>query len=175
METHLPAAEENPLLQHGKKSTGTLWDQERDELAIRILLEEGKLNLVLRILHKFKIQQRDESSWEDKIKAVCVKYKSEVVTVTERCRAFEQSIGILLKFTLNHSEALQILDFPEFVQHAEEVLTEALKSDRKSIGSDGEKTQETLIIHYLSQISQKLEEVSSTYYFLSFVLFQLRY
>lgn len=54
METHLPPLETNPLMQQGKKTSGTLWDQEQDELAVRILLEEGKLNLALRILHKFK-------------------------------------------------------------------------------------------------------------------------
>jgi hypothetical protein len=47
-----------------------------------------------------------------------------------RCRVFEQSLGILLKFALNHVEALQIMDLPEFITHAKEVLTEALASDR---------------------------------------------
>ena len=55
------------LAQAGKKSTGTLWDANRDELAIRILLEEGKLNLALRVLHKYKIAQRGEK-WSDQIK-----------------------------------------------------------------------------------------------------------
>jgi hypothetical protein len=48
------------------------------------------------------------------------------------CRVFEQSLGILLKFALNHVEALQIMDMPEFITHAKEVLTEALASDRVS-------------------------------------------
>jgi hypothetical protein len=55
------------LAQKGKKETGTLWDQEKDELAIRILLEEGKLNLALRLLNKYKVVQRS-AKFDDLVK-----------------------------------------------------------------------------------------------------------
>merc|ERR1719192_800926 len=38
----------------GRKTDGTLWDQENDQLAVKILIEEGKINLCLRLLHEFK-------------------------------------------------------------------------------------------------------------------------
>lgn len=41
METHLPGGveESSGLPQQGKKAGGTLWDQEKDEMSVRILLE----------------------------------------------------------------------------------------------------------------------------------------
>jgi len=44
----------------GRKSEGTLWDQETQQNAIRVLLEEGKLNLVLRLLRNYKEAQPTE-------------------------------------------------------------------------------------------------------------------
>ena len=40
----------------------TLW--ECDEIALRFLLEDGKLNLCLRNLINFKNKQREQSTWE---------------------------------------------------------------------------------------------------------------
>jgi hypothetical protein len=58
MEKHMPSNDSNAAAAQGKKSEGTLWDQQKDELAIRILLEEGKLNLCLRTLQHFKEEER---------------------------------------------------------------------------------------------------------------------
>jgi len=160
METHLPASDDNPLSQKGKKETGTLWDQERDELAVRILLEEGKLNLALRILHKYKTATRGGNKFEDLVKSTCKKFNSDIVSVTDRCRVFEQSVGVLLRYALQHVEALQILDVPELLGHVKEVLTESLSSEKKeNLGADSEKMQETLIIHYLQSLSAKMEDM----------------
>ena len=121
METSLPLQEDNPLLQSGKKGQGTLWDQEKDELAVRILLEEGKLNLVLRVLHRYREAAR-QPNWQQTLQATADRFKSDVKTVSERCRVFEQSVGVLLRFVMLHIEALQILDQPEFVQHCSQVI-----------------------------------------------------
>jgi hypothetical protein len=160
METHLPPSDDNPLTQHGKKDTGTLWDQERDELAVRILLEEGKLNLALRILHKYRVALRDSEKFTASIKSTSEKFSSDVVTVTDRCRVFEQSVGILLKFAFSHVEALQIMDLPEFLQHCTEVIAESEASTRSS-GSPLEldKLQETLVIHYLAGLAGAMEDM----------------
>jgi len=160
METTLPPSEDNPLNQTGKKDVGTLWDQEKDELAIRILLEEGKLNLALRILHKFKVTSR-KPNFEDLVKATSKKFNSDQASVNERCRIFEQSLGVLLKFAVQHVEALQILDIPELLIHVKEVLTDAEKSDKKDLGggSDSEKFQETVVIQYLYSVSTKMEDL----------------
>jgi len=159
METHLPPSDDNPLEQHGKKDTGTLWDQERDELAVRILLEEGKLNLALRILHRYRQALRDGDKFTALLKATSEKFHSDVNTVSERCKVFEQSVGILLQFAFSHVEALQIMDLPEFLQHASEVLTEAAASTRLATPLEVDKMQETLVLHYLDSMARRLEDM----------------
>lgn len=158
METHLPPADSNPLLQQGKKDAGTLWDQERDELAVRILLEEGKLNLALRILHKYKELTRSDE-FDKLVKATITKFNSDMATVMERCRVFEQSLGILLKLALRHVESLQIMDVPEFIVHVGEMLVEAESSEKKELAADAHKMQCTLVIHYLGNLALKMEEM----------------
>ena len=160
METHLPPSDDNPLKQDGKKDTGTLWDQERDELAVRILLEEGKLNLALRILHRYRTALRDSEKFTATVKTTSEKFNSDVVTVSERCKVFEQSVGILLKFAFSHVEALQIMDLPEFVQHCAEVIAEAEQSTRVATPLELDKLQETLVLHYLSSLGQRMEDMA---------------
>jgi len=158
METHLPPSDSNPLLQQGKKTSGTLWDQEKDELAVRILLEEGKLNLALRILHKYKELTRS-GKFDSLVKATIAKFNSDMPTVMERCRVFEQSLGVLLKFALRHVESLQIMDVPEFIQHVGEILVEVESSEKKELAPDAQKMQCTLVIQYLGSLAVNLEDV----------------
>jgi len=161
METSLPLIEENPLTHTGKKTTGTLWDQEKDELAVRILLEEGKMNLVLRILHKYKLATY-QPNWTEQIKSTADKYNSDVKTVTDRCRVFEQSIGILLKFVMQHIEALQIIDQPEFISLATLVLKHSISATNNNEvldGADADKMQHTLVIYYLASLTGKFEDL----------------
>lgn len=159
METHLPAASENPLTQQGKKDTGTLWDQERDELAVRILLEEGKLNLALRILHKYRAALRDSDKFTDAVKATSEKFNSDAATVLDRCKVFEQSVGLLLQFAFRHVEALQIMDVPQFIAHCGEVMAEAAESSATHSPLSHSKLQETLVLHYLAGLASALEDM----------------
>jgi len=70
---------------------------------------------------------------------------------------FEQSLGSLLRFALNHIEALQILDLPEFTQHVREILTRALASEKPL--PEGEKLQDTMALFYLGSLGAKMEEM----------------
>ena len=153
-----PFALSSQLQQTGKKGQGTLWDQEKDELAVRILLEEGKMNLVLRVLHRYKVATR-LPTWGATLQATADQFKSELSTVVERCRVFEQSVGILLKYVMSHIEAVQIIDQPEFILHAAEVIKEAKDSEEKLDGADADKMQQTLVIHYLASISGQFDEL----------------
>jgi len=56
------------LLHQGKNVSGTLWDQEKEELAIRILMEEGKLNLLLRLLCDFNQARSATDTFNDRLK-----------------------------------------------------------------------------------------------------------
>ena len=142
----------------GKKGQGTLWDQEKDELAVRILLEEGKMNLVLRVLHRYSTASRS-ASWPATLQSTAERFKSELSTVVERCRVFEQSVGVLLKYVMLHIEALQIIDQPEFITHATEVIADAQLNPSKLDGADADKMQSTLVIHYLASLSAQFDEL----------------
>jgi hypothetical protein len=101
MEKHMPAGAEAASAaagaagaaaapqQQGKKAQGTLWDQEKDELAIRILLEEGKLNLCLRTMQNFKECER-RADFADVQAAVGQSFGVELSRVVERCKTFER-------------------------------------------------------------------------------------
>lgn len=158
--TEAGAAQSEPaLLQAGKKASGTLWDQEKDELAVRILLEEGKLNLVLRVLHRYCEATR-QPDWNDLVAATAAKYKSEVKTVSDRCRIFEQSVGILLKYVMQHIEALQIIDQPEFIVHASQLFKYAVDAPASVDGSlDFDKMQECLVIYCFASLTGQFEEL----------------
>ena len=43
---------------------------------------------------------------------------------------FEQSLGLLLRFSFEHVEALQITDVPELIVHCKEVLEDALNAEK---------------------------------------------
>jgi len=113
----------------------------------------------MRILHKFKQLQRSPK-FDETFKTTCRKFSTEASTVTERCRVFEQSVGTLLRLALQHVEALQIMDLPQLVAHCKEVLTEAVKSERKEPNtSDQDKLQDTVVVQYLASIASHLENI----------------
>eukprot|EP00455_Lapot_gusevi_P008268 TRINITY_DN1358_c0_g1_i1.p1 TRINITY_DN1358_c0_g1~~TRINITY_DN1358_c0_g1_i1.p1 ORF type:complete len:361 (-),score=93.18 TRINITY_DN1358_c0_g1_i1:117-1139(-) len=159
MESHMPGSEGNTLRQAGKKSVGTLWDQEKDELAVRILLEEGKLNLCLRILQGYKDTEA-QADFSAQLERVSRQFDVELSRVIERCRTFERSLGSLLRLAFEHVEALQILDLPSLVQHCAAVLSRILNSQQDVAPVDVEKTQETLVIQYLCCLALKMEEIN---------------
>ena len=92
----MPSSDANALAAHGKKAEGTLWDQQRDELAIRILLEEGKINLCLRTLQHYKELER-RADFRDTQVDVGKSFGVDLSRVIERCRTFERSLGALLR------------------------------------------------------------------------------
>merc|ERR1719330_1452104 len=58
-----------------KESEGTLWDQEAHENAIRILVEEAKVNLCLRMMNDYKQWCYSPSVKEDTLKQVKQAYE----------------------------------------------------------------------------------------------------
>lgn len=158
METHLPPSESNPLQQCGKKSKGTLWDQEKDELAVRIILEEGKLNLAFRILHSYMRFKRGPT-FASAIKEACATYKSPEDKVKRRCDNLESGVGILLKYTLQHEEAFQIMGLPEFLEHIGEVLQDPIVEEAKDESGKSSQYQCFLVHHYLASLALTMENM----------------
>ncbi|CAK0827237.1 unnamed protein product, partial [Prorocentrum cordatum] len=77
-------------------SGGTLWDQEAQEHAIRILVEEAKVNLCLRMISEFK-------KWSyDPTRQSSVKHGAAALGVPESqvevmCSHYEETLGLLLE------------------------------------------------------------------------------
>jgi hypothetical protein len=98
----------------------TLWD--RDELAIRFLLEEGKLNLCLLLLSEYQkfVQQ---PFLDDVIRSAAVLHTNgQGEAMSESCIRstldnFEFSMGLLLSCALRAPEAVQTLNISLLVEH----------------------------------------------------------
>ncbi|KAF0754353.1 hypothetical protein AaE_005366 [Aphanomyces astaci] len=100
MERHMP-----------KQDNATLWECE--ELALRYILEDGKLNLCLRLLVEYKdyehgISQRDLDVQPE---------------AKELISQFERGLGVMLKNAWLHVEALQTTDLPLLLEYVAGVLT----------------------------------------------------
>eukprot|EP00605_Chrysophyceae_sp_TOSAG23-4_P001117 GSChrysophyteH1.ASY1.ANO1.1223.1 assembled CDS len=121
----------------------TLWDC--DELALRFLLEHGKLNLVLRNLVRYKQLQRELRRQGKTVKADLISH----------CLKFEQGSGITLKHAWLHIEALQTTDIPLLVEHIVNCLSEADLSSN-TVPDD---TQLWLCPHYVLAICKGMEDM----------------
>ena len=81
-----------------KSEDDTLWEGE--ELALRYLLEDGKMNLCLRMLEDYKDAVADEHRREAMEKC------------PSACRKFETGAGVALLYAWHHLEAVQTTDLP---------------------------------------------------------------
>jgi hypothetical protein len=88
----------------------TLWEGE--ELALRYLLEDGKVNLCLRLLDDYLVWQGEAAS------------SSRKLTAEERTKTdgFERGLCQLLANAWVHSEALQTTDLPLLVEVVSTIL-----------------------------------------------------
>lgn len=131
-----------------KQKDETLWEGE--EQALRFILEDGKLNLCLRLLvdvktfqyealgdSNFKVDEADEDELID----------------------FEAGMGSILYNCWKHSEAIQTTDIPLLIGHVIKVLT---KADRYNslVTSVSKKVrcsrQETLVIYYIRDLLKQM-------------------
>jgi len=149
----------------GKASEQTLWDEEQTQSVVRILLEEGKLNLLLRLLSNFKSMQRRED-FKVSMEVQCNRRKMRMSALLELCAIYEHSLGILLFFCISRIESLQILDSEHLVEHIQSMLSrrEQPQIFDKRKGADrmlafsaqlfsDDKGQESLALYYLYLLS----------------------
>lgn len=108
-----------------EKKDGTLWD--RDELVIRFLLEEGKLNMLTRLLVDFKNGTRGSDAASPSMSLLMSRFAGDSTAATIRIRSFEASLGLLLKCAFGSIESLQICDVQALLQHSAQVLQFALE------------------------------------------------
>ena len=64
------------------------------------------------------------------VSAACDRCRVDVISITDRCRVFEQSCGVVLKVASNHVESIRLLDVAESLEHCAEVIVDGAKSER---------------------------------------------
>eukprot|EP00928_Gymnodinium_smaydae_P006607 TRINITY_DN12343_c0_g1_i4.p1 TRINITY_DN12343_c0_g1~~TRINITY_DN12343_c0_g1_i4.p1 ORF type:complete len:317 (-),score=91.51 TRINITY_DN12343_c0_g1_i4:83-1033(-) len=137
------------------ESEGTLWDQEAHETAIRILVEEAKVNLCLRIIHDLKRWQHSPKKEAD-ILACAEGFKLEPRQIQAKVDAFEEFMGMLLTRALVHVETLQLMDIPLLIEHIAFVLENADKVEFNM------KMQETMTLYMFSSLMKHAESLNNS-------------
>jgi len=144
------AAMEHRLPRSDGADDSTLW--EGDELTVRFLLEEGKLNLCLRLMADFKAAARQPITGAMVLECEV----HDEAALKARMLVFEQSLGTLLRCAFEHVEAVQTTDLPLLFGHCSQVMQWTLESD-EAVSLD--RTQEALVGHYLNSCMGRVEEL----------------
>jgi hypothetical protein len=138
-----------------KADAGTLWD--RDELTVRFLLEEGKLNLCLRLMVEYS-QFTRSPGYSATVQQVASEMAVDKKVIENRLQNFEHAMGMLLSCAFKSVESLQTIDMPLLLEHIKDVLNSFKLRDELPSG-DLEKRQESLVISYINSIFRYLEEL----------------
>jgi len=141
-------------------SEGTLWDQEAHENAIRILVEEAKVNLCLRMMNDYKrwSYQTPEAKKPALDKAIETWGSNCDHQIEEKMKQFEESLGILLWRAFVHVETLQLMDIPLLIDHCAMVF----ENSRDIEGSLNTKLQPTLVLYYFASLMKHAENLNNS-------------
>lgn len=142
-----------------KDSEGTLWDQEQHENAIRILVEEAKVNLCLRMMHDFKKWQYDPAEKRATYHEAMQAYDYSEVQLDQKCQQFEESLGMLLWRAFVHVETLQLMDIPLLIEHCALVLEACRRPGFEPVRNL--KMQETIVLYYFSSLMKHAEALNN--------------
>lgn len=136
---------------------GTLWDQEAHENAIRILVEEAKVNLCLRMLAEFKQWQYNNAgpAMQAAVADCKAKYDLSEVHIATRIRQFEEFMGTLLMRAFAHVETLQLMDIPMLIEHCSLVLRQ------ENLEALEPWSQEVVGLYYVSFLFKYAEELNN--------------
>lgn len=133
------------------KTEATLWETE--ELALRYLLEDGKLNLSLRNMVEFK----------QHVKQMLKEGQKPSPENAPKFDKFEKGMGIVLRNAWNHVESLQTTDLPLLITHIGDVLETALfASDLMELyakADDLTQRQEVIVFQYLDTLMKHVDDI----------------
>jgi len=142
-----------------RESEGTLWDQEAHENAIRILVEEAKVNLCLRMMYDFKKWQYNSAEKQAVIEEAMKAYESTEMQLEQKCVQFEDCLGTLLRKAFMHVETLQLMDIPLLIEHCAFIL-QACFNLAESPGDA--RLQETVVLYYFSSLMKHAEALNNS-------------
>lgn len=115
-----------------ESANATLWECE--EVALRYVMEDGKLNLCLRNIVEFWAFLRDADVRSAALAAAPPAYApsrgeakgGDESWQREKLDVFEKGMGVMLRNAWSHVEAVQTTDLPLLVKHIADVLAEAV-------------------------------------------------
>lgn len=140
------------------ESEGTLWDQESHENAIRILVEEAKVNLCLRIMNDYKKWCYSPSMKNETIKETKLSYGYSDAQIGQKMTQFEEALGLLLWRALVHVETLQLMDIPLLIEHCSLVLNQCVEDPECAKHL---RNQEVVILYYYSSLMKHAEALNN--------------
>ncbi|CAE7251566.1 unnamed protein product [Symbiodinium sp. CCMP2592] len=141
-------------------SEGTLWDQETHENAIRILVEEAKVNLCLRMMYDFKRWQQNPAERQATIEEAIKAYDSTEMQLDQKCIQFEECLGTLLRKAFMHVETLQLMDIPLLIEHCVFILQACFSTLGDSLGEA--RLQESVVLYYFSSLMKHAEALNNS-------------
>jgi len=141
------------------ESEGTLWDQESHENAIRILVEEAKVNLCLRMMHDYKVWQYDAAGRKATMEEAMKAFEYSEAQLEQRSGQFEECMGGLLRKAFQHVETLQLMDIPLLIEHCVLVLTHCKHAVTESMGDV--RFQETIVLYYFASLMKHAEALNN--------------
>jgi len=142
------------------EGSGTLWDQDLEQDAIRTLVEDAKVSIALRVLNDY---MRWELTTTDADKEAVAQ---ELCSRNDRLRpqdvhqkhaTVEESLGYILFLAMNHVEAMQLMDCILLVEHIAMVLEQA--PDPRV--ADNPKMQATLVLQYFFCLCKHVDELNT--------------
>lgn len=143
-------------------SDGTLWDQEAHENAIRILVEEAKVNLCLRMMNDYKAWQYNLELRQNTFLGAVQALDYNESQLEQKCNQFEESLGLLLWRAFMHVETLQLMDIPLLIEHISLVLRAALpQTPGAEVQPRSAKSQETIVLYYFSSLMKHAEKLNN--------------
>lgn len=148
----------DPFSPESQAKEKSLWD--REDLCVRYIIEEGKLNMLLRLLYDFKMLKTQIELGQISITEYVLGLETDRPTLEHRMGVFEQALGHVLKCCFQSVESLQTCDIPLLITHISEVLSTV--QDRTALPRHDREVhsmQEALVMHYLVAIMRKIDQL----------------
>lgn len=138
-------------------SGGTLWDQAAHENVIRILVEEAKVNLCLRMMHDYKKWQYNPTERAATMRDAMQAFEHNEALMERKCVQYEEAMGLLLWRAFMHVETLQLMDIPMVIEHCSMVVEAAQTLQIEPL----QNMQESIVLHYFSCLMKHAEELNN--------------
>ena len=139
----------------GKNAVGTLWDTSKKVDTLRVLVEEAKVNICIRLLKEFRDWSLSQRKNAD-IESCAVRHSRARQDIELKLDQFEFDLGLLLRRLFEYVEAIQLADMPLLLEYIARVLASIVPES----GTQLELRQESQVFTYLKYIFRNLDQMN---------------